>query len=100
MRLGWQLLLPLAVLNVVVTAIVVALGWSWWVNFVIGMLVIAVVLVAIRLVAWVEGTRFAEKPEKGTLVLPTSVYLAKFERVVPTAEKEQEQAQDAKAVQV
>src|SRR5947208_13333055 len=32
MRLGWQLLLPLAVLNVVITAIVAAVGWPWCIN--------------------------------------------------------------------
>src|SRR5579864_8778346 len=44
MRLGWTLLLPLAVLNVVITAIVVALGWPWWVNGLAGLAVIAAVL--------------------------------------------------------
>src|SRR5438105_9158998 len=44
MRLGWQLLLPLAVLNVVITAIVVALGWPWWINGLAGLLIILAVL--------------------------------------------------------
>src|SRR2546428_9179928 len=37
MRLGWQLLLPLAVLNVVITAIVVAFGLPWWINGLAGL---------------------------------------------------------------
>src|SRR5438876_171532 len=37
MRLGWQLLLPLAVLNVVISATVVALGLPWWVHGIIGL---------------------------------------------------------------
>src|SRR2546422_1012841 len=44
MRLGWTLLLPLAVLNIVITATVVALGWPWWVNGLAGLVVIAAVL--------------------------------------------------------
>src|SRR5258708_1250002 len=44
MRLGWTLLLPLAVLNIVITATVVALGWPWWVNGLAGLVVIVAVL--------------------------------------------------------
>src|SRR6059058_5786297 len=44
MRLGWQLLLPLAVLNVVITATVVALDWPWWVSGIAGLLIILAVL--------------------------------------------------------
>src|SRR6266705_2317277 len=62
-RLGWQLLLPLAVLNVVITATVVALGWPWWINGLAGLAIILVVLFTVRL-RNVE-TRFAEAT-KGT----------------------------------
>src|SRR5260370_26457316 len=44
MRLGWTLLLPLAVLNVVITATVVALGWPWWINGLAGLVVILAIL--------------------------------------------------------
>ena len=44
MRLGWQLLLPLAALNVVITAASVALGWYWWVNGLIGLAIVIVIL--------------------------------------------------------
>src|SRR5438270_13059516 len=48
MRLGWQLLLPLAVLNVIISATVVALGLPWWVKGIIGLAIIAVVLFLVR----------------------------------------------------
>src|SRR5438067_7186243 len=43
MRLGWTLLLPLAVVNAVITATVVALGWPWWVNGLAGLAIILAV---------------------------------------------------------
>src|SRR5207248_7616925 len=48
MRLGWQVLLPLSVLNVVITAIVVALGWPWWINGLAGLAIVAGVLSLVR----------------------------------------------------
>jgi NADH-quinone oxidoreductase subunit H len=86
MRLGWQVLLPLAVLNIVITATVVALGWPWWVNGLISLAIIVAILYFLRRQSYVEGTRFttpviAQEPTKGPVVLPTSVRLAKFERV-------------------
>ena len=86
MRLGWQVLLPLAVLNTVITATVVALGWPWWVNGLISLAIIVAILFFLRRQSYVEGTRFiapviAEQPTKGAVALPTSVRLAKFERV-------------------
>src|SRR6266571_3012067 len=76
MRLGWQLLLPLAVLNIVITATVVALGWPWWVNGLAGLVVIAAVLLLVR-----RRTAAAQAPgkTKGAMVLPSSVRLAKFD---------------------
>src|SRR5438094_5995246 len=89
MRLGWQVLLPLAVLNVVITAIVVALGWPWWVSGIVGLIIVIALLLGIRRQSIVEGTRFTELSEKGVQVLPTSVRSANFERaVVPAAATE------------
>jgi NADH-quinone oxidoreductase subunit H len=79
MHLGWQLLLPLAVLNVVITAICVALDIPWWVNGLIGLAIIVVALVLIRRQGVTSGSRFEET--KGGTVLPSSVRLAKFEPV-------------------
>jgi NADH-quinone oxidoreductase subunit H len=97
MRLGWQVLLPLAVLNVVITAIVVALGWPWWVSGIIGLIIVIALLLAIRRQSIVEGTRFTEQPEKGgAQVLPTSVHLAKFERTAAPTSATETKATEAK----
>jgi len=75
MRLGWQLLLPLAVLNVVITAICVTLGLPWWVNGLAGLVVIVSVLLVIR-----TRTRLVEESisPQGEM-LPASVRLVRFE---------------------
>src|SRR5947209_8974722 len=81
MRLGWQLLLPLAVLNVIISATVVALGLPWWVNGIIGLAIIAVVLFLVR-----RRTHEEQVPVSAQgMLLPTSVRLAKF---VPVAASE------------
>jgi NADH-quinone oxidoreductase subunit H len=92
MRLGWQGLLPLAVLNVVITAIVVALNLPGWVNTIAGLLVIGAMLVLFRQLSIAEGTRFEElRAKKGVgqekLILPSSVRLVKFEKPVPVQEE-------------
>jgi NADH-quinone oxidoreductase subunit H len=92
MRLGWQLLLPLAVLNVVITAASVALGWYWWVNGLIGLAIVIVILALV-------GRRTSEiqdvQPDQGT-GLPSSVRLAKFEPIAAQAQLVAPQAgQDA-----
>jgi NADH-quinone oxidoreductase subunit H len=75
MRLGWQVLLPLAVLNVVISAICVSLSLPWWVNGLAGLAVIIAALFVIR--ARTRRIEMVVTP-KGTL-LPTSVRLTKFE---------------------
>jgi NADH-quinone oxidoreductase subunit H len=106
MRLGWQLLLPLAVLNVVITATCVALNLPWWVCGLAGLAVIVVLLVAVRRKSFTEGTRFEERPGKGDLVLPSSVRLVKFEKITPPVEgtlngtSHTKQEQDMKTVRV
>ncbi|MEO8971652.1 MAG: NADH-quinone oxidoreductase subunit NuoH [Ktedonobacteraceae bacterium] len=78
MRLGWQLLLPLAVLNVVITATVVALNWPWWVSGIIGLaVVIAMLLYINRRTENAQGETRAQSTAPATL--PSSVRLAKFE---------------------
>ncbi|WP_376793967.1 NADH-quinone oxidoreductase subunit NuoH [Thermogemmatispora sp.] len=74
MRLGWQFLLPLAVLNAVVSAACVALGWPWWVNGLIGLAIIGAVLA----ITWLRSrqTRFAVS-KAGAELLPPSVRLVK-----------------------
>ncbi len=77
MRLGWTLLLPLAVLNVVITAIVVALGWPWWINGLAGLVVILAVLLYERSRNIRAQTIIPEEKK----ALPSSIRLAKFEKV-------------------
>jgi NADH-quinone oxidoreductase subunit H len=81
MQLGWQVLLPLSVLNLLVTAAVIAFGWPWWVSGVIG----AVVLV-IGTVVLLQRRRAAQPATTKTTIagvpLPDSVRLMHVE---PTA---------------
>src|SRR5207249_585543 len=80
MRLGWQLLLPLAILNVIITATVVALGLPWWVNGLIGLAIVIVALLLVR-----RRTREVQQvPVAAPGSLPSSVRLAKFEPAVQT----------------
>lgn len=74
MRLGWQVLLPLAVLNVVMTAICVTLGLPWWVNGLAGLAVIIIALLVIR--ARTRHVEEAVSPQG--MVLPASVRLVSF----------------------
>ncbi|GAC1625411.1 MAG: NADH-quinone oxidoreductase subunit NuoH [Ktedonobacteraceae bacterium] len=79
MGMGWQLLLPLAVLNVVITATIVALGLPWWVNGIIGLAIVIGILFFIRHhTQEIQHTVAAT----GSTGLPTSVRLAKFEPIV------------------
>ena len=79
MRLGWQLLLPLAALNVVITATVIAFGLPWWINGLAGLAILAAVLLLVR-----KRTREVQAgvtTQAGTIPMPASVRLAKFEPV-------------------
>ncbi len=78
MRFGWTLLLPLAVLNVVITATVVALGWPWWINGLAGLAIILAVLFYERRKNILGQTMIPEEQ----MALPSSIRLAKFEKVV------------------
>jgi NADH-quinone oxidoreductase subunit H len=83
MRFGWQLLLPLAALNAVIAAVVVALHWPWWVSGLIGLAIIIAVLFYER-GKISEGQKEVEMKEvegEKTVVIPASVRLAKFEKV-------------------
>src|SRR5437764_4938064 len=83
MRLGWQLLLPLAVLNVVITATVVALDWPWWVSGLAGLLIILAVLFYERrkIAAQQKEVIVVEQKGEKKVMIPSSVRLAKFEKV-------------------
>jgi len=79
MRFGWQFLLPLAVLNVIITATVVALGWPWWVNGLAGLVVIAAVLFLVRRRTVAQQSAVSTRAEEA-MMLPSSVRLKKFEK--------------------
>jgi NADH-quinone oxidoreductase subunit H len=102
MHLGWQVLLPLAVLNIVITAVIVALHWSWWINFGIEMVIIVIIFFVIRRRSFIDGTRFTEKAGQTATMMPTSVRLAKFVSVNAPAEEPvvEEQVEDADGVKV
>ncbi|HZC04080.1 MAG TPA: NADH-quinone oxidoreductase subunit NuoH [Ktedonobacterales bacterium] len=61
MRFGWQVLLPLSVLNAIVTAAVVAFGVPWWVSGAIG---VAILLIAAA-VYYARARRGQPKVKRG-----------------------------------
>jgi NADH-quinone oxidoreductase subunit H len=100
MRFGWQVLLPLAVLNIVITACSVALNLGWWVSGLAGLIVIVVMLFILRRQGFINETRF-EGSERMSHGLPSSVHLATFEATaVPAPLEDVQEASDPKAVQV
>src|SRR6266487_343353 len=91
MRLGWQLLLPLAVLNVVITATVVALGLPWWINGLAGLAIVVAVLLLVR--SRTREVQTGVTTQVGTIPMPATVRLAKFEPVgkqIVSARQEQD----------
>ena len=95
MRLGWQGLLPLAALNVVITAVVVALHWPWWINGIVDLAIIVVIFAVVRQRSIATGTRFTERIGQAPTMMPTSVKLAKFESIAAPEPATNGQAQDA-----
>jgi NADH-quinone oxidoreductase subunit H len=99
MAFGWQVLLPLSVLNIIFTAISVAFQLPWLVSFLFGVIVIGLILFFIRERGKRLGIRFEAKGTKE--MLPSSVRLAKFEPISAAPEETEEvQKQDSEAVQV
>jgi NADH-quinone oxidoreductase subunit H len=88
MRLGWQVLLPLSVLNLLLTAAVIALGWSWWVSGALGLAVLLVVglIYYVRLRRTLPVARPA-RDDAGP-ALPDSVRLVKVESTVATSKSD------------
>jgi NADH-quinone oxidoreductase subunit H len=82
MQLGWQVLLPLSVLNLLATGTVIALGWPWWVSSAFGVAVLAVVglVYYIRL----RRTLPLARPRRDGLSLPDSVHLVRVGALVTT----------------
>lgn len=92
MRIGWQVLLPLSVLNLLWTALVIALGWPWWASGLFGLAVIvigaSVFYVRVRRGEYVPGGAVPAISEVGVsrLELPTSVRLVHFDATVDSGE--------------
>jgi hypothetical protein len=66
-------LLPLSVLNLVVTALIVALGWPWWVSGLFGLVVILIGGIVYYLRRQRGMPRLTPAKEAG-LALPGSVH--------------------------
>lgn len=98
MRLGWQLLLPLAVLNIIITATVVALGWPWWVNGLAGLVIIIAVLLyeRSRSIKVQSAVTVKDLGETKRIMIPSSVRLAKFEKVAAESAQTQQQVKAIK----
>ncbi|GCE10731.1 NADH-quinone oxidoreductase subunit NuoH [Tengunoibacter tsumagoiensis] len=97
MRFGWETLLPLAVLNIVITAFCVALNWPWWVSGIAGLAVVIGMFFILRRQSILQGTRYVDT--KNNKVLPTSVRLVKYEKPVPAIEP-RDTSEQTEAVQV
>jgi NADH-quinone oxidoreductase subunit H len=75
MRFGWQVLLPLAVLNLLVTATAVVFGWPWWSTGIFGL---AVLSIAAAIFAARQRRTNTGVVEVG-LAMPSSVHLVQIE---------------------
>jgi NADH-quinone oxidoreductase subunit H len=102
MRFGWQVLLPLSVLNALVTAAVIAFDLPWWVSGAVGLgiLLIAAALTYARL----RSDRRRVKVSSSVMVavdLPSSVRLVRVEPTFATSEaKDGARAAEGEAVGV
>ncbi len=102
MKVGWRVLLPLAVLNMLFTAVAVALGWAWWATgaFGLGVLIIAAVIWGVR-----RAREQGEKPKEAAerFVIPPSVklvHIAAAGAAHPAAQLEasaEEEAEEARS---
>jgi len=77
MRLGWQVLLPLSVLNLLVTSVVIAFGLAWWVSGLFGLIVL-VIASSIYYVRIRPRMRAHASKEHEALEMPSSVRLVRM----------------------
>ena len=78
MRLGWQVLLPLSVLNLLATAAVVAFGWGWWVSGLFGLAVL-LVTATVLYIRLRRGQPLTSPAGEAGLAVPASVRLLRVE---------------------
>jgi NADH-quinone oxidoreductase subunit H len=86
MKVGWRVLLPLAVLNMLFTAVAVSLGWDWWTTgaFGLGVLLIIAVVWGVR-----RAREQGEKPSGAErFIMPPSVTLVPMKAAVPSQSEE------------
>ncbi|HLW01557.1 MAG TPA: NADH-quinone oxidoreductase subunit NuoH [Ktedonobacterales bacterium] len=94
MKVGWRILLPLAVLNMLFTAVAVSLGWDWWTTgaFGLGVLIIIAGIWAVR-----RAREQGEQPRGATrFVMPPSVKLVQMKATV-AAQPEESDEKEAEA---
>jgi NADH-quinone oxidoreductase subunit H len=91
MRFGWQVLLPLAVLNLLFTALAIALDWPWWITGLCGLGIILIgAMISFARLRSPRGRRPVSKIDDTLgLELPASVRLVKIEATAPTSDKAQ-----------
>ena len=84
MRVGWQVLLPLSVLNLLFTGFAVAMGWAWWTTGLFGLAVL--LMAAAVLYARMRRRQQPVAPLAGGAVpisLPASVRLVRIAPAEP-----------------
>ena len=88
MRFGWQVLLPLSVLNLLFTALAIALDWRWWVTGLFGLGIILIgALISFARLRSPRGQRPVSRVDDTLgLELPASVRLVKIEATAPDAD--------------
>jgi NADH-quinone oxidoreductase subunit H len=88
MRFGWQVLLPLSVLNALVTAAIVAFGLPWWVSSLISL----AILVMASTIYYANVRRRQPVPKRSVgeaFMAPASVRLVSGEPVPLNADEQQ-----------
>ncbi len=96
MKIGWRVLLPLAVLNLLFTAVAAAFDWPWWSTgaFGLGVLILVAIVWTVR-----RGREQGERPEAALKqgVLPPSVKLVHIAPTVAAGVASEESTDSAAA---
>ncbi|WIG61151.1 MAG: NADH-ubiquinone oxidoreductase chain H [Ktedonobacterales bacterium] len=85
MKVGWQALLPLSIINLVFTGLAVALGWPWWASGLFGLGVLLIVAVVLYNRLRLRQAMERQSGEAVPLALPSSVRLV---RIAPATASE------------
>ena len=79
MRVGWQVLLPLSVLNLLLAAMAVAFGWPWWASGAVDIAVLVIVGAVIYGRLRARRPLATRKNQTSTIALPVSVRLVQVD---------------------